>query len=129
MALTSLAPRKAARLSPDIPRDAVRYVVRYVWPAYRDVLTSLLEDGPLPAWLAAPSLPTTVVIAVDDQTVPADRLGAMLGPHVEAVRIPTACRWKVPPRSPKRSCSTGPHARRARCKWVLPQYLYIKEAP
>jgi len=86
--LTSLAPRIAARASPDITPDVARDAVRYVWPAYRDALTSLLEDSPLPAWLADPPLPTTVVIAGNDQTVPADGLGAMLGPHIEVVRIP-----------------------------------------
>lgn len=86
--LTSLAPPIAAHISPDIPPDVARDAVRYVWPAYRDALHSLLEDGPLPAWLAAPSLPTTVVIAEDDQTVPAKGLGALLGPRIEVVRIP-----------------------------------------
>jgi pimeloyl-ACP methyl ester carboxylesterase len=86
--LTSLAPRVAARVSPDIPSDVARDAVRYVWPAYRDALTSLLQDSPLPAWLADPLLPTTVVIAEDDQTVPAAGLGALLGPGVEAVRLP-----------------------------------------
>lgn len=51
-------------------------------------LTSLLEGSPLPAWLADPPLPTTVVIAEDDQTVPADGLSAMLAPHIQVVRIP-----------------------------------------
>ena len=86
--LTSLAPRVAARTSPAIPADVARDAVRYIWPAYRDALTSLLEDSPLPAWLADPPLPTTVVIAVDDQTVPAERLEALLGPQIEVVRIP-----------------------------------------
>jgi len=86
--LTSLAPRIAAHISPDISPDVARDAVRYVWPAYRDALTCLLDDSPLPAWLADPSLPTTVVIAEDDRTVPAHGLGAMLGPRVEVVRIP-----------------------------------------
>ena len=86
--LTSLAPRLAARVSPDIPADVARDAVRYVWPAYRDALTSLLEDSPLPAWLADPPLPTTVVIAEGDRTVPADGLSALLGPHIQVVRMP-----------------------------------------
>ena len=56
--------------------------------AYRDALTSLLDDSPLPAWLADPPLPTTVVIAEDDQTVLADGLSALLGPAVDVVRMP-----------------------------------------
>jgi len=86
--LTSLAPRMAARVSPDIPADVARDAVRYIWPAYRDALTSLLEDSPLPAWLADPPLPTTVVIAEDDQTVLAGGLSTLLGPRVDVVRMP-----------------------------------------
>jgi len=86
--LTSLAPWLAARVSPDIPADVARDGVRYVWPAYRDALTSLLDDSPLPAWLADPPLPTAVVIAEDDQTVLADGLSALLGPGVDVVRMP-----------------------------------------
>jgi len=86
--LTSLAPRIAATVSPDITPDVARDALRYVWPAYRDALTSLLADSPLSAWLADPPLPTTVVIAEDDQTVPADGLSALLGPRVDVVRIP-----------------------------------------
>ncbi len=86
--LTSLAPRMAARVSPDIPSDVARDAVRYVWPAYRDALTSLLEDSPLRAWLADPPLPTSVVIAEHDQTVLAGDLDALLGPQVEGVRLP-----------------------------------------
>jgi len=86
--LTSLAPRVAEQISPDIPPDVARDAVRYVWPAYRDALMSLLKDSPLPGWLADPPLPTTVVIAEDDRTVPADGLGALLGPHIKVVRLP-----------------------------------------
>ena len=86
--LTSLAPRVAARISPDIPADVARDAVRYVWPAYRDALTSLLQDSPLPAWLADPALPTTVVIAEDDETVLARDLEELLGPEVEVIRLP-----------------------------------------
>jgi pimeloyl-ACP methyl ester carboxylesterase len=78
----------AARVSPDIPADVARDTVRHVWPAYRDALTSLMRDDPLPAWLADPSLPTTVVIAEDDQTVLAGDLEGLLGPEVDAVRLP-----------------------------------------
>ena len=86
--LTSLTPRVAARVSPDFPSDVARDAVRYVWPAYRDALTSLLQDSPLPAWLADPPLPTTVVIAEDDQTVLAGDLEGLLGPEIEAIRLP-----------------------------------------
>jgi len=86
--LTSLAPQVAARVSPDIPPEVARDAVRYVWPAYRDALTSLLGDSPLPAWLADPPLPTTVVLAENDQTVLASDLEGLLGADVEVVRLP-----------------------------------------
>ena len=86
--LTALAPRAAARMSPDIPPDVARDSVTYVWPAYRDALSSLLDDSPLPAWLAHPPLPTAVVIGEDDRTVPAAGLGALLGPNVAVLRMP-----------------------------------------
>ncbi len=86
--LTALAPRAAARLSPDIPPDVARDSVSYVWPAYRDGLRSLLQDNPLQAWLADPPLRTTVVLAEDDSTVLAAGLAPLLGPDVEVVRLP-----------------------------------------
>ena len=86
--LTALAPRAAARVSPDIPEDVARDAVTYVWPAYRDALNSLMDENPLPQWLAAPPLPTAVVIAQDDQTVLAAQLEGLLGPDVEVVRLP-----------------------------------------
>ncbi len=86
--LTALAPRVASRVSPGIPDDVARDAVTYVWPAYRDALTSLMEDSPLAEWLAAPPLPTTVVMGTDDQTVLAARLERLLGPGVDVVRLP-----------------------------------------
>jgi hypothetical protein len=44
--LTTLAPHLASRISPDIPPAVARDAVRYVWPAYRDALTSLLAETP-----------------------------------------------------------------------------------
>lgn len=85
--ITALAPRVATRISPDIPADVARDSVSYVWPAYRDALTSLLEDNPLPHWLAAPPLPTTVIIATGDETVRDAELTALLGPAVAVVRL------------------------------------------
>lgn len=84
--LTAVAPRLATRISRDIPADVARDSVSYVWPAYRDALTSLLDDNPLPAWLAEPPLPTTVIIATGDETVRDAELTALLGPAVSVVR-------------------------------------------
>lgn len=86
--LTALAPRVAARVSPDIPDDVARDSVTYVWPAYRDALTSLMDDSPLPAWLADPPLPTAVVMGEDDQTVLASGLERLIGAGVDVVRRP-----------------------------------------
>ncbi len=73
--LTTLAPRAAQEVDADIARDGVAHI----WPAYRDGLDSLLNDNPLPAWLAAPPLPTTVVLADRDSTVTADDVVPLLG--------------------------------------------------
>ncbi len=86
--LTALAPRFASRVSPDVAPEVARDAVTYVWPAYRDALTSLLEDSPLPGWLADPPLPTTVVVAEDDRTVLAAGLEPLLGPAVDVVSLP-----------------------------------------
>ncbi len=86
--LTALAPRVAARISPDVPADVARDSVTYVWPAYRDAVTSLMDDSPLPSWLADPPLPTVVVLGEDDQTVLAAGLDRLLGPGVHTVRLP-----------------------------------------
>ncbi len=86
--LTALAPRVAARVSPDIPDDVARDAVTYVWPAYRDAVTSLMDDSPLPAWLTEPPLPTVVVMGEDDQTVLASGLDRLIGPGVSVVRLP-----------------------------------------
>lgn len=85
--LTTLAPRLASRVSPDVPDEVARDSVKYVWPAYRDALGSLLTDRRLVDWLAAPPLPTTAVVAEDDRTVLAASLLPLLGPSVDVVRL------------------------------------------
>lgn len=85
--LTGLAPRVARQVSPDIPAEVARASVTYVWPAYRDALSSLLEGNPLVGWCAEPPLATTVVIGDDDQTVLADNLMTLLGPAVVVVHL------------------------------------------
>lgn len=77
-----------APVSPDIPDNVARDSVTYVWPAYRDALTSLMDDSPLPAWLADPPLPTAVVMGQDDQTVLASGLDRLIGAGVHVVRRP-----------------------------------------
>lgn len=86
--LTRLAPRVARNVSPDISAEVARDSVTYVWPAYRDALSSLLADDSLVRWLAQPRVPTVVVVAEDDQTVLPNSLTALLGPAVDVVRMP-----------------------------------------
>ncbi len=86
--LTALAPRVASRATPDLPPQVARDAVTYVWPAYRDALASLLTDTTLRRWLAHPALPTRVVLAEQDATVPAGELTALLGTDVEVVSLP-----------------------------------------
>ncbi len=85
--LVALAPRVASRISRDVPVDVARDAVRYVWPAYRDALISLLDDPALRDWLADPPLPTTVVLGEQDQTVPPDGLTGLLGARVTSRRL------------------------------------------
>lgn len=80
--LSALAPRRGRSRSPAISADVARGAVTYVWPAYRDGLTSLLEDNPLLPWLANPPVDTTVVLAAEDLTVPAGPLAQLLSPRI-----------------------------------------------
>lgn len=82
--LSALAPRAVQEVDADIARDGLAHI----WPAYRDALDSLLEDNPLPAWLAAPPLPTTVVLGESDTTVPAADLAPLLAGHLDVRRLP-----------------------------------------
>ena len=82
--LSALAPRAVQEVDADIARDGVAHI----WPAYRDALDSLLEDNPLPAWLAAPPVPTKVVLGEADATVTADDLVALLAEEADVLRLP-----------------------------------------
>lgn len=82
--LTALAPRAAQQVDADIARDGVAHI----WPAYRDGLDGLLEENPLPAWLAAPPLPTAVVLGDRDTTVPADDVEPLVAHGTSVVRLP-----------------------------------------
>lgn len=85
--LVHLAPQVASRVSPDVPPDVARDAVRYVWPAYRDALNSLLDDFALRRWLADPPAPTVVLLGERDETVPPDGLVPLLGPRVTRVLL------------------------------------------
>jgi len=85
--LVHLAPQVASRVSPDVPPDVARDAVRYVWPAYRDALNSLLDNVALRQWLADPPVPTVVLLGERDETVPPDGLAPLLGPRVTRVLL------------------------------------------
>lgn len=79
-----LAGRLVARALRTIPEKVARDGVQHSWPAYRDAVTALLEDNPLPAALQAPPAPTTVVLGDADEQTPAQDVLAW--PH-EAVGV------------------------------------------
>ena len=61
--------RVAPRMAPDVPAAVARAGVAHSYPAFRDALEALL--GPtLRDWLAAPTVPTVLVVAEDDVTAP-----------------------------------------------------------
>ncbi|MFC3689229.1 alpha/beta fold hydrolase [Aquipuribacter hungaricus] len=83
-----LLSRIMPRLKPRVPVDVVRGGVQHSYPAYRDALTSMWQDNPLPALLRAPTHPVTVVLADSDETVhPNDVLRLPVSDEVDAVRV------------------------------------------
>lgn len=82
--LSALAPRAVPEVDADIARDGVAHV----WPAYRDALDGLLEDNRLPAWLADPLLPTTVVLGESDTTVVENDIVPLLPGGADVRRLP-----------------------------------------
>jgi pimeloyl-ACP methyl ester carboxylesterase len=94
------AGRILPRLVPDLPETLVRDSVEHSWPAYRDGVASLLEDNPLPAAIAHPTHPTTVLLGDDDQLAPPSDV--LDGPHhaVDVRLLPSdhllPVRWPEP---------------------------------
>lgn len=83
-----LLSRLMPRLKPRVPADVVRGGVQHSYPAYRDALTSMWQDNPLPALLRSPTHPITVVLADDDQTVhPLDVLDLPISGRVNVVHV------------------------------------------
>lgn len=79
----------APRAEPDVPPEVARGGVQHTYPAYHDALNSLWQDNPLPALLAAPSAPVTVVLARDDRTVlPEDVTSLPRDGSVSVVDVP-----------------------------------------
>lgn len=82
-----LAARAVARVRRELPEDVARDSVRDCWPAYRDALLALLEDNPLPAAIARPSRPTTVVVSDNDQQAPAKDVTAWPHDAIELIEL------------------------------------------
>lgn len=82
-----LAARTVARVRRELPEDVARDSVRHSWPAYRDALLTLLEDNPLPAAIARPSRPTTVVVSDNDLQAPAKDVTAWPHDAIELIEL------------------------------------------
>jgi len=83
-----LLSRILPRLKAGVPADVVRGGIRHSYPAYRDALSSMWRDNPLPELLRAPTHPITVVLADDDETVrPDDVLALPVSDRVHVVRV------------------------------------------
>lgn len=61
--------RVLPRMMGDVPADVVRGGVEHSFPAYRDALSSMWQDNPLPGLLRTPTHPVAVVLAEGDKTV------------------------------------------------------------
>lgn len=76
------------RIKADVPKDVVRGGVQHSYPAYRDALTSMWQDNPLPELLRSPTHPVTVLLAESDETVhPSDVLDLPLSDNVHVARV------------------------------------------
>lgn len=60
----------AVRMAPHVPAPVARDSVQHTWPAYREALGALLVDNPIPAAIARPMVPTTVVLGRNDVLAP-----------------------------------------------------------
>jgi len=61
----------APRLVPGLPAGVARGGVQHSYPAYRAALQTLLSDNPLPDAIRHPRVPTTLLLADQDTTAPA----------------------------------------------------------
>ena len=83
-----LLSRILPRLKASVPAGVVRGGIHHSYPAYRDALTSMWQDNPLPELLRDPTHPLTVVLADDDETVrPDDVLDLPVSDRVHVVRV------------------------------------------
>lgn len=84
-----LVSRLAPRMEPDIPPQVARDGVQHSFAAYADALVSLWEGNPLADLLRRPTVPTTVVLGEQDETVlPQDVLALPPSADVRVLRVP-----------------------------------------
>lgn len=92
----------AGHARPDLPESVARGGMEHSFPAYRDGLTSMWHDNPLPSVLARPPVPTDLVLAEDDETVVSDEVLSLPraaqvvvhrvpGTHLMPVQVPATC--------------------------------------
>ena len=80
--------RIGPRYRTGVSKDVVRGGVQHSYPAYRDALTSMWQDNPLPTLLRFPTHPVAVVLAESDETVhPRDVLDLALSDDVQVMRV------------------------------------------
>jgi len=78
------------RVERDLPERVARDGVQHTWPAYRDALVALLDDNPLPAAIATPPRPTTVLVGDRDPETPAQDVLDWPHERVEIVEVANA---------------------------------------
>lgn len=80
--------RVVPRIEADVPTHVARDGVQHSYPAYRDALNSMWQDNPLPELLRAPTHPTTVIVAEQDDTVrPSDVLNLPPSGEVDVIQL------------------------------------------
>ncbi|MGN6243599.1 MAG: alpha/beta fold hydrolase [Motilibacteraceae bacterium] len=75
----------AHRIEPDVPAEVARDGTHHSFPAYQDGVDSLLNANPLPQALAAPAVPTSVLLGAHDTTAPVEAVLAL--PRVGSVQV------------------------------------------
>jgi pimeloyl-ACP methyl ester carboxylesterase len=75
----------APRAEPGVPKDVARGSLQHSFPAYRDGLDTLFSFNPVPGWLTAPGVPTSLIVARQDESFPPADLTEMRG--VESLQV------------------------------------------
>lgn len=81
--------RLALRLADDVPDAVARDSVEHTWPAYRDALSTLLEDNPLPDAIDEPRRPTLIILGENDLQAPPEDVLAHPHGHIRVELWPS----------------------------------------